>query len=46
MFLIYRWIQPMRSESNTAEGVSERHAHTINERDVEAYRQTMNFPFT
>ncbi len=31
---------------NTAEGVSERHAQTINDRDVEAYRQTMNFPFT
>lgn len=31
---------------NAAEGVCERHAQTINDRDVEAYRQTMNFPFT
>ena len=36
----------MSDAFNTAAGVSERHAQTINERDVEAYRQTMNFPFT
>ncbi|PON14880.1 hypothetical protein C2W62_26730 [Candidatus Entotheonella serta] len=36
----------MKSDINTAEGVSQRHAQTINERDVEAYCQTMNFPFT
>ena len=31
---------------NTAESVLERHGQAINERDLETYRTTMNFPFT
>ena len=31
---------------NTAKAVMEEHARAISERDVEAYRRTMNFPFT
>lgn len=31
---------------NEAQVVLERHAQTINDRDLEAYRNTLNYPFT
>ena len=33
-------------EMNEAKVALERHAQTINDRDLEAYRATMNYPFT